>query len=235
MKVLVTRAREDAAPLAHSLALAGYEPVQVPLIERRWLPLAVAEAAQLHADADWVLVTSATAADVLAAGAPSAWRTARFAAVGPVTAKRLTELGYPAQLVPEKATAHDLVLAVGDLSGQVVVHPRGDLAPPAVIEGLKLAGATVIDVIAYENAAPAGCADRLRAALPVAATTLLSSSAATRVAEAIGSDRFGQLGKVIVIGPSTERSARELGLPVDAVADPHTVSGVVAAVRNVLG
>ena len=35
MRVLVTRAAEDAGPLAHALANAGFDPVLVPVIERR--------------------------------------------------------------------------------------------------------------------------------------------------------------------------------------------------------
>ncbi|MEQ1506702.1 MAG: uroporphyrinogen-III synthase, partial [Myxococcota bacterium] len=117
LRVLVTRAAEDAPTLAHALALAGFEPVVVPLLERRWLPLAVADAAIEHPQAQWVVVTSATAADVIAIGAPSAWKSAGWAAVGPATAERLVELGYSPRRVPERATAHDLIVALGDLSG----------------------------------------------------------------------------------------------------------------------
>jgi uroporphyrinogen-III synthase len=234
-RVLVTRAAEDAPQLAHALAMAGFEPVLVPLIERRWLPLAVAETARNHPRADWVLITSATAAEVVATGAPSAWRDARWAAVGPSSAGRLAELGYRCTLVPERATAHDLVLAMGDLSGQTVVYPRADLALPAAMEGLQLAGADVVEVVAYENAAPSGYANRLRAVLPVDATTLLSGSAAERLAEAIPADQHHHLGRVVVIGPSTEKAARDSGLPVHAMAEPHTVSGVVAALARTFG
>jgi uroporphyrinogen-III synthase len=40
--------------------------------------------------------------------------------------------------------------------------------------------------------------------------------------------------KVVCIGPVTAREAREHGLRVHAVADPHTVDGLVAAVERVL-
>lgn len=231
-RVLVTRAVEDAPPLVQALASAGYEPVVVPTIERRWRPEAVADTARAQPTAEWVLVTSAAAAEVVATGAPWAWRTARWAAVGPATAQRLIELGYRCTLVPERATAHDLVLALGDLRGQTVVYPRADLATPAASEGLQLAGATVVEVVAYENAAPAGCAADLRRALPVDATTLLSGSAAERVAEAVSPGERAALGHVVVIGPSTARTCATLGVPVHAVADPHTVAGVVAALAR---
>jgi uroporphyrinogen III methyltransferase/synthase len=40
--------------------------------------------------------------------------------------------------------------------------------------------------------------------------------------------------KVVCIGPVTAREAREHGLTVHAVAKPHTVEGLVAAVERVL-
>jgi len=40
--------------------------------------------------------------------------------------------------------------------------------------------------------------------------------------------------KVVCIGPATAREAREHGLRVHAVADPHTVDGLVGAVERAL-
>jgi uroporphyrinogen-III synthase len=232
--VLVTRAVEDAQALASALVIAGLQPVVVPLVERRWLPLAVAELAAARPDASVVLITSAAAAEVVAAGAPNAWRSARWAAVGPATASRLAELGYSAAVVPERATAFDLVTALGDLTGEVVVYPRADLASSSTIEALRASGATVADVVAYENAAPHGFEARLRRALPVHATTLMSSSAAERLADAIPPEDRGQLGKIVCVGPSTASAAKHRGLFVTAVAEPHTLAGVVSAVRRLL-
>jgi uroporphyrinogen-III synthase len=40
--------------------------------------------------------------------------------------------------------------------------------------------------------------------------------------------------KVVCIGPVTAREAREHGLRVHAVASPHTIEGLVAAVERAL-
>jgi uroporphyrinogen-III synthase len=40
--------------------------------------------------------------------------------------------------------------------------------------------------------------------------------------------------KVVCIGPVTARAARRAGLPVDALARPHTIEGLVAALERVL-
>lgn len=230
MRVLVTRAAEDAAPLCQALEQAGHEPVRVPLLARVWEVDAVAAFASDHPRADWLVVTSATTAQVLAAAAPLAWTSARIAAVGPATARELTALGRSVSLIPEDHTAAAIVAELPDLSGQTVVYPRADLAPTDLADALRARGANVLEVVAYRNVAPPGHAARLRAVLPVDATPLLSGSAARRLADALGGDVSG-LGRVLAIGPSTARVARDVGLPVHAVASPHTVGGLVALLR----
>lgn len=233
-RVLVTRAAEDAHAFSALLAAHGYEPVEVPLLQRRWQVDAVAEAAARWGRLDWVLVTSATTADVLGVAVPAGFPGARWAAVGPGTAQRLSELGFPVDLVPSAATAAALRAALGDVSGRRIGYPRADLADPALADALRAGGAEVLEVVAYTNLPPDGAAERLNAALPVDATTLLSSSAARRTAEAVPPERRHLLGKVVVIGPSTLATAQRLGLPVHAVADPHTVPGVLAALGELL-
>lgn len=233
-RVLVTRPAEDAPALATVLGRAGYQPILVPLLERRWFVDAVADAVTEHHAVDWVLVTSGTSADVIATAAPNAWRHARWAAVGPATAARLAPLGITPDVVPSRSTAADLVRALGDLTGLRVAYPRGDLASPATSNALEAAGAEVIDVVAYANVAPRRHATRLRAALPVQATTLMSGSAAQRLSTALEPAERSQLGPIVCIGPTTARVARTAGLVVDAVARPHSLAGLVSALRHVL-
>lgn len=233
-RVLVTRAAEDARAFAALLAAHGFEPVEAPLLQRRWQIDAVAEAASRWGPLDWVIVTSPTTAEVLGAAVPAGFPGARWAAVGPGTAHRLRELGFPVDLVPATATAAALRRALGDVAGLRVGYPRADLADPALARALRDGGAELLEVVAYTNLPPDGAAERLNACLPVDATTLLSSSAARRVAEAVPPDRRHLLGKVVVIGPSTRDTALRLGLPVHAEADPHTVQGVLAALQDAL-
>ncbi|MBX2797425.1 MAG: uroporphyrinogen-III synthase [Myxococcales bacterium] len=231
-RVLVTRPAEDAPSLASALSRSGYVPVVVPLLERHWHVDAVMEAASTHPEASWVIVTSGTAAQILATAAPGAWTTARWAAVGQTTAHRLKQLGMRVDLVPERATAADLVRALGDVTGLRIVYPRADLASPATTTSLRQAGAEVLDVVAYDNVAPPGHARRLLRELPVRATTLLSASAARRLAAAVPTADRSDLGQVVCIGPSTARAAHAEGLRVDAVADPHSVAGLLDALER---
>ncbi|MFT5454134.1 MAG: uroporphyrinogen-III synthase [Myxococcota bacterium] len=232
-RVLVTRAAEDAEGLSHLLAVRGYAPVRTPLLLRRWCVDEIALAAQSHPDVDVVLVTSAVAADVLAAAAPTAWSKARFAAVGPATAARLRQHGFPVHVTPRRALGMELVAALGDVSGLTVVYPRSEIAPAALVDALRSRGAVVYEVTAYTNVAPPGHAAEVAAALPVHATALLSGSAARRLVRALPGD-VGQLGAVVAIGPSTAAVCRTVGLPVHAVASTHTVGGLLDALAAVV-
>ena len=63
--------------------------------------------------------------------------------------------------------------------------------------------------------------------------TLTSASTVRGFIGAVGA--VSGAPKVVCIGPVTAREARAHGLPVHAVARPHTIEGVAAAVERVLG
>lgn len=225
-RVLVTRAAEDAVGLCHALRQLGHTPVRAPLLQRVWDLDALADVARDQPTMDWLVITSGASADVLAAAAPGAWLRARIGAVGPTTARKLAAMGRPADVVPRRHLGTALVTAMGDVRGQRILYPRGDLAPPTTADRLREAGADVVEVVCYRNVAPDGHAELLAAALPVDVTLLLSGSAARRLARAhVGA--AASLGRILAIGPSTAEVADEVGLPVHGVATPHTLEALL--------
>ena len=233
-RVLVTRAAEDARLLSYFLRNAGCEPIEVPTIDRRWHVHALAATLGRTPHPDWLLLTSATAADVVAAACPQLPADTKLAAIGTSTARRANDLGLQIDRMPEVFTRDALIQAMGDVSGLSICYPRANLAPPVLRDALTAAGASVIDVVAYTNTPPAGYEDDLLNALPVDITTLFSGSAARRVAQAIPEGRRAALGVVLALGPSTAREAAKAGLQVGAVATPHTIAGMVELIRKIL-
>ena len=227
----MTRAAEDAKALSYALGIAGFDAVEVPLLQRIW-NLDALRAERERTDIDWVLVTSAATADVLGIAVPQGWPGARIAAVGAATRARLEAMGFDVDLVPDRATGVDLVAALGEISGQRVLYPRASGAEPQTADALRAAGALVTEVDAYDNVAPPNFIEELLTRLPVDATTLMSGSAARRLAAAVPPEQRHRLGKIAVIGPSTSHTARARGLKVHAMARPHSVSGIVNAVRQ---
>jgi uroporphyrinogen III methyltransferase/synthase len=230
-RVVVTRAREQASELHGRLAALGAEVVELPTITIEPLPVDVPAGL---AGADWLVVTSTNAVDRVAAGVRDARDLGgvRVAAVGPGTAERLrATLAVVADLLPERNSGEGLVAAFPAGPGRVFV-PQAEGARAAVADGLRAKGWDVDAVASYRTvAAPVDerTVDRAREA---DAITFTSSSTVTNFLAAAGRESLP--ASVVCIGPSTADTAREHGITVTAVADPHTVDGLVAAVLSAL-
>jgi uroporphyrinogen-III synthase len=226
-RVLITRASGEAERLTSRLAQLGYEAVEAPLLELWWEVEALIAAANAEVF-QGVVVTSPTAAQVLAVACPG-W-SGPIAAVGPTTAQALTDLGYAVSHVAPGGTAKDLADSLPAEPGQRWLYPHSDLADPAFVEALRARDLSVEAVVAYRNRPVEDAAQRLRAALPVAATLLLSGSAAARLAGLV-EDRQG-LGQILAIGPATEAAARQAGLAVHQVAARPTLGDLLATLQR---
>jgi len=225
LRVLITRAAEDAHTLADPLREHGLVPVIVPLVSRVHRVQDVARAAA-RGHEGWVLTSAAVVPALARVDVRPRW----IAAVGPATARAARAAGLTVDLVPETATAAELARALGDRTGQRALYPRAQVASPGTLQALRATGAEIEDVVAYVNEEPAGAAEALAAVWPVDIVTLLSGSAARRLAAHMPPP-WASSPRVEVIGPRTERSARRAGIQVHAVASPHTVS---ALIRNIL-
>jgi uroporphyrinogen-III synthase len=117
-----------------------------------------------------------------------------------------------------------------------VLCPRADVAPEGLEEALSRKGWTPERVEAYRTrlarSLPKEARDALRRG-EVDAVTFTSASTVRGFVRAFRAVRGSP--KVVCIGPVTAREAREHGLPVSAVARPHTMEGLVAALERVLG
>ncbi|MGQ9584114.1 MAG: uroporphyrinogen-III C-methyltransferase [Anaerolineae bacterium] len=241
-RVLITRVREQAGGLAERLMAVGAEPLVLPTIAI--LPLASTEELdaalrRLH-DFGWVIFTSANAVRSVWGRVESlgldarAFAGIRLGAIGPATAAALSECGLRADFVPRKHTSEAIVSEIGDVAGQSVLLPRSDLAPPALAEALRARGARVMALTAYRTAParpqPEVIDELLGGRVDVA--TFTSSSTVANLAALVAPRALGEVLQscfVACIGPVTARTAEELGVRVDLVADVHTVDGLVDA------
>ena len=106
-------------------------------------------------------------------------------------------------------------------------------------DALRSAGAEVDVVDAYRNVLPEAAPEQLRQALAIGidAATFTSSSSATHLAEAA---RIAGIAwpfayiPAVSIGPITSQALRDLGWEPAAEADPSDISGLIAAVVQVL-
>ncbi|HEX2051981.1 MAG TPA: uroporphyrinogen-III synthase [Actinomycetota bacterium] len=244
MAVVVTAPGGARGRLGRLLAERGADVVDLPLVAiadpESWHELDAALARAAGGAYDWVLIASVNAVERVAARLAATGATlgrARVGAVGNATARSLRAAGVRVDLVPERATGDDLVRALGDGPGAVLL-PRVADGPRALPDALAGRGWTIDEVVAYRNVEPPldpAAAARVRAG-DFDVVTFTSASAVDRFA-----DRFdvGALGvddgdepprrRVACIGPTTADAARRRGLRVDVVAADASAEGVAAA------
>jgi uroporphyrinogen-III synthase len=209
MRIVVTRAAAQAAPLAARLEELGHEVVVCPLIEVE----AVGDDPVDLAPYDWVVITSPNGAGELARRATRAPR--RLAAVGPGTAAALREHGLEPELVAEDSRQEGLLAALPPDPGRVLVA-AAEGARPLLRDELD---ADFLPLYLTREVTPAKP--------PQGDLAVLASPSAARA--------FGRLRvdmPVVSIGPETSHAAREAGLEVVCEADPHTLDGLVSAVAE---
>ncbi len=232
-RIVVTRAREQASDLVERLRRLGAETIELPAIvigdpDDGGAAMAAAAGRLRVGDYDWVVFTSANAVERFTALLRDAreFASTKVAAIGPGTAEALRRFGVAADLVPERFVAESLVEAFPSGPGRVLL-PRAAVARDVLIEGLTAKGWDVTQVDAYRTYPAEPSPSALAEARKADAITFTSSSTVTNYLEVAGADAVPPV--VVAIGPITAQTARDAGLSVDAVADEHTLDGLVCA------
>ncbi len=239
--MLVTRAAEQAGDLTARLRRLGCEVVEIPLIEvvdpadgGAQLETAMSAVNEPGSPYDWVVLTSPNAAArSLPLLGPDAL--VRLATIGPGTAAVCRDLGFDVALVPKRSVGEGLVEVfpkAAESGGRRVLLPRAETARDVVAVGLGAKGWAVDIVTAYRTTPRVPSSLERAQAKTVDAVLCASSSAARSMVDAFGVD--GLPARVISIGPQTTQTLNELGVAVEATADPHTLDGLIACVEAIL-
>ena len=241
-RVLVTRAREQAAGLVDALHERGADAVVVPLIATQ--PLASPEeivtavtALTEAAPPRWVAFTSATAVRLaLGAAGAGALRQVRVAAVGPPTAAALRARGVRADIAGvADADALATALEAAGMRGATVWFPSAEASRPELPTRLRAAGAVVSVHPIYRTVMPEDAPRRLAVALDrgIDAVALTSGSTARNLVRALGERSLPPATAVVCIGARTAHEARAVGLVIAAVATEPSAAGLVEALESV--
>lgn len=236
-RVLVTRPEPE--PLVRRLRARGASPVSVPMIAIVDLaPGGRLDAAAREIGAyDWIVVTSAHGARslfrrlrALRVAAPEG---ARWAAVGPATARALEAEGVRVVRVPAAGTGSAIGGVLGDVAGVRVLLPRSRIASADLPAALAARGALVDDVPAYDTViGPESSRAPLAAALGAGLDAAIFTSGSTvegffRLAP----DPVRALATIpaVAIGPPTARALAEAGVDPAAVAAEPSPAAIVDA------
>jgi uroporphyrinogen-III synthase len=228
--VLVTRPAGEADPLVEGLRRRGVDVRAVPTVALEPIAFDPPDFAAY----DWVVVTSASGARALLA------RTAvkpapRWAAVGPVTARELGELGVTADAVPGRARGVEVAGAmarVQPLPGRRVLLARASAASGDLPAVLREAGAEVDEVAVYRTVeGPESSRGPLNQALADQAlgTVVFASGSAVRGLLRLA-EREPRRLLAVTIGPATTAVAREHGFRVAAESEQASVEGLMEVI-----
>lgn len=246
-RVVVTRARSQAASLSARLAAAGAEVIEMPATRIESLDQAPLDHALRRLSAyQWLIFTSQNAVrlvwDALRRQEMDARALAgcRVAAVGPATAQALLDMGVAVDLAPERFVAEAMLEAMrvhGSLAGARVLYAAAEGARDVLPSGLSELGAAVDVIPIYRSAPDLGEAGALRDRIQAGdadVVTFTSASAVAAFVGAVGREAARSVAAVS-IGPVTSEAARKAGLRVLEEASPSTVEGLVEAVTRALG
>jgi uroporphyrinogen-III synthase len=238
--VLVTRPADQSVELVRRLRRLGATAIVAPTIEivpARSAPLTAALHDLSAGRFAWITLTSRATVEMLASrlDSPSAVR-AKVAAIGDGTSTMFRAWARRGpDLMPTTFTTAGLARAFPRGTGRVLCA-RADIAPAGFEDALAAKGWSPLRVDAYRTRLARSLPTDARAALRdggIDAITFTSASTVRGFVGAMGVVRGNP--KVVSIGPVTAREAREHGLRVSAVARPHTIEGLVAALERVLG
>jgi uroporphyrinogen III methyltransferase/synthase len=247
-RVVVTRAREQAAEFVAALQERGADVQTIPVIKIA-PPTNLEDLKDVMLDLgsyDWLVFTSANGVseffryflagfdDLRAIG------NVRIAAVGPGTAARLKELHLRVDVMPEEALGVKIAKAMSqheDLENLKVCLLRAEQANADLPEALNELRAIVDDVAVYRTVAETD--DRTGAGARLLAEgadwiTFTSGSTVEKFHERFDlpklAARFPHL-KLATIGPETTKALTALGLQPAVEAKPHTTDGLLKALE----
>ncbi len=246
-KIGITRPAAQAEPQIHRAFELGAQPILMPAI--RIEPIddwsEVDATLERIDEFDWLIFTSVNGVEAFLdrlwqqGGDARQLFGVKIATIGTSTAEALTKYHLRADLVPDEFRAEALAKALAPhVNEQNVLWARASRGREVLPQELTSAGATVEELVVYQNLDAESFSDEALAALENSELDwigLSSPSIARRIADLLPESAREQLGKslrIASISPVTSAAANEAGLPVHAEAKTYTWDGIFEAIES---
>jgi len=224
--VLVTRSETQATEFISKLEELGAKTIALPLITTS--AINKIELAQKIAESNfnWIIFTSPNAVKFFFETVSPQSITNRIAAVGSKTKENLEALGLTIDFIPTQFTAQHLAKEITVNPKESFFIPRSNIAKDDAVDVLESREAIVETLSIYENTSVKYSKASLNSIFkqPIDFTTFTSGST---VSSFIKLGIKAQTGEIICIGPETAKIAKENNITVSAIANPHTIDGMI--------
>ena len=219
IRVVITRAPHQTTSFGKVLEQAGAQVLYLPLIDIE--PVQDVNLPDVAEDFDWLVFTSANATIYFQRMLQHYGRDitdysgAKVAAIGNATASVVESYGLHVDCIPERHVAESLAKALlqqePNTKGKRVLLPQGNLARPAVAEGLKEHGMHVSPLVVYKTAPRNLTYDDMETVINFAphCISFFSPSAVQSYLASGLQDRLGAKIVYASIGPVTSEALHE--------------------------
>lgn len=246
-RIVVTRAKAQAAEFTHRLTELGAEVLEIPAI-KTGPPTNLGNIADALLDLntyDWLVFTSANGVTTFFEYFFKAHEDlrdiggVRIAAVGPATAAKLRELHLQVDLMPEEALGAKIATAFKkyqDMENVKVCLLRAEAANPDLPQAMEKLGAIVDDIAVYKTDGESDSGSLAETSLRERGADWITFTSGSTVEHFHARfnlpallKKFPQI-KLASIGPETSKAITALGLRADLEAKDHSTDGMIAAV-----
>lgn len=236
-RVVVTRPAGQNRNLIDGFRSLGAAALEAPLVET--VPVDDVNLPPLDRHFDWVVYSSVNGVSCMKS---LLWRAghdlrslagSRIAAIGPETARAIEELGIRVDFVPARHVAEGMIEEFPEpVARKRILLPQAAAARPALAAAWRAAGAEIVELPLYETRTVSNRTQQV--------VDLWNRINMITFTSPSGVEAWGRLYPelplhempVACIGPATAETAARLGIPVAAVAEPHTGAGLVQAVLS---
>ena len=162
---------------------------------------------------------------------------AKVAAIGPATALELELRGIKPDFIPSSSPSETVLNELSNYNWKdmSVLLPVSNIGREVLSEGLNKLGAKVTRIIAYRTVTPEGISDKAKQLIRdgIDVVTFTSSSTVRNLVTLLGEDSTQLSSSLIAcIGPITAKTAVDMGLRVDLIAEDATVESLVESLEK---
>ena len=244
-RVVVTRTRAQAGVLSQGLRALGADTYELPTIriEKPHDLMGFGEMVQDCHKYEWLIFTSPNGVEAFFDLFYKLYKDARdigavkIVAVGPGTAKKISEYRLSVDFVPEKFLAESLVdeleAHAGSIDNQTFLWVRGESARDIVAEKIISKGGILDEAIAYRTVPETDDIAGGQARFREEGADVLTFASGSAV------DHFMALGlplppdcKIASIGPVTTAALKRHGLKAHITPASHDIPGMVKAIAD---